>query len=193
MTETESVENMTTASSQESVIVPDPSGEGDNKPVVLKVPSYPAMIRRAILALKSKTGSSKRAILKHILANHETIKKKNAVEALDRNLKRMLKSGRLVKNNAGSYKISPRGHMAKVRQRRNALEKKKLAKLKKKKKRSSQNKLRKYVGATDKRTRSAADSKKKKIQKRQKPSTRKRRSEKTRRRKSNKTTDDDLD
>ena len=125
-------QSMTPATSEESVNVPDPSGEAE-KPK--RLPSYQVLISRAINALKGKSGSSKRAILRHILANNENINKAKASEALDRNLKQMVKKGRLVKSGTGGYKMSPRGHMAKIRQRRenhqkNLQEKKKMKKRK---------------------------------------------------------------
>jgi len=169
----DSLENMTTAASQESVVVPDPSGEGETTPavtLVVRVPSYAVLIQRAIKDMNNKNGSSKRSILRHILANHTSIKKENAIEALDRNLKRMLKSGRIIRDFKGGYMMSPRGHMTKIRQRKEESKRKLIERLKKHRRKTlNAAKLRRFSDGTgNKKSRSNASSRKKKMSKKNK-------------------------
>merc|ERR1712142_1031309 len=97
------------AISQESVMgVPDPSGARKSK----RAPAYNVMVRRAILALKSKSGSSRKAIVRYIVA-HYNVKKSNALKAVGRALKRMVKAGLLYKSKAGSYNLTGKGRTAK--------------------------------------------------------------------------------
>ena len=124
----DSPENMTPATSEESVAVPGPSGDPE-KP---RHTSYDILIRRAIKAIGAKSGSSKRAITKYILSNHE-LPKNGASAAITRGLKRMVKNGRIVKNKSGRYKISPRGHQAKIKHRRESLKKALMLRRRKKK------------------------------------------------------------
>merc|ERR1711972_206373 len=70
------------------------------------------MVRRAILALKAKSGSSRKSIVRYICA-HYNVKKSNALKAVGRALKRMVKAGLLYKSKAGSYKLTGKGRTAK--------------------------------------------------------------------------------
>merc|ERR1712168_562764 len=97
------------AISQESVMgVPDPSGARKSG----RHPAYNVMVRRAILALKAKSGSSRKSIVRYICA-HYNVKKSNALKAVGRALKRMVKAGLLYKSKAGSYKLTGKGRTAK--------------------------------------------------------------------------------
>merc|ERR1712050_720556 len=75
-------------------------------------PAYNVMVRRAIFNLKSKNGSSRKAILRFI-CSHYSVKKTRAVKAVGRALKRMVRSGLLYKSKAGSYKLTGKGRTAK--------------------------------------------------------------------------------
>merc|ERR1712142_1427670 len=69
------------------------------------------MVRRAILALKSKRGSSTKSIVRYICA-HFNVKKTNATKAVGRALKRMLRSGLIYRSKVGSYKLTGKGRTA---------------------------------------------------------------------------------
>merc|ERR1711915_373233 len=101
------------AISQESVMgVPDPSGARKSG----RHPAYNVMVRRAILALKAKSGSSRKSIVRYICA-HYNVKKSNALKAVGRALKRMVRAGLLYKSKAGSYKLTGKGRTAKKARR----------------------------------------------------------------------------
>merc|ERR1712128_353216 len=72
-------------------------------------PKYSVMIAAAITALKDRTGSSRQAILKHIVANNKVDAPKAAVQvrlALKRGVaKGALKMARASGKGAGSYKV----------------------------------------------------------------------------------------
>merc|ERR1711872_955241 len=72
-------------------------------------PKYSVMIAAAITALKSRTGSSRQAILKYIVANYKVDAAKAAVQvrlALKRGVaKGALKMARASGKGAGSYKV----------------------------------------------------------------------------------------
>merc|ERR1711915_53351 len=153
------------AISQESVMgVPDPSGARKSG----RHPAYNVMVRRAILALKSKRGSSTKSIVRYICA-HYNVKKTNATKAVGRALKRMLRSGLIYRSKVGSYKLTGKGRSAKkarrTRRRKKASKKagrrRKAAKKSKKSKKSrkvrrtrrSRRNRRKSVKKTTKRTR----------------------------------------
>merc|ERR1712168_939080 len=138
------------AISQESVMgVPDPSGARKSG----RHPAYNVMVRRAILALKAKSGSSRKSIVRYICA-HYNVKKSNALKAVGRALKRMVKAGLLYKSKAGSYKLTGKGRTAKKRRktrrrkkaskkagrRRNAAKKSKKSKKSKKAKKAKKSK-----------------------------------------------------
>lgn len=134
-----SLDGMTPASSEESVSVPGPSGDPD-KP---RRTSYDILIRKAVKSMGSKSGSSRRAIIRHILA-HQQIQDPSASSAIERGLKRMIKNGKLIKNKSGLYKIPPRGYQAKVLHRRESLRKTlqmRKKKLEKRKKRRRSDKI----------------------------------------------------
>merc|ERR1712213_147731 len=63
-------------------------------------PKYSVMIAAAITALKDRTGSSRAAILKHIVANNKVDAAKAATQ-----VRRALKMGSAKGKNAGSYKL----------------------------------------------------------------------------------------
>ena len=157
-------EDLFSCSSQDCKLVPNPSGENEGAKLVLKAPSYPSLIRRAIKHLNCKTGSSKLAILRFILANYPSIKRKNAAAALKRNLKQMKKSGRILKHANGGYKLPPRGYQTKVKQKREELRKRMMQKRGKRKQRSSaSSKIQRFsVGSSSKKYRSPTVSAKKK-------------------------------
>merc|ERR1711931_210409 len=140
------------AISQESVMgVPDPSGARKSG----RHPAYNVMVRRAILALKAKSGSSRKSIVRYICA-HYNVKKSNALKAVGRALKRMVKAGLLYKSKAGSYKLTGKGRTAKksrkTRRRKKASKAKKAKKSKKTRKvRRSRRNRRKSVKKTTKR------------------------------------------
>merc|ERR1711931_459261 len=138
------------AISQESVMgVPDPSGARKSG----RHPAYNVMVRRAILALKAKSGSSRKSIVRYICA-HYNVKKSNALKAVGRALKRMVKAGLLYKSKAGSYKLTGKGRTAKksrkTRRRKKASKKAKKSKKTRKVRRSRRNR-RKSVKKTTKR------------------------------------------
>lgn len=58
---------------------------------------YEGFIKEAILALKERTGSSLPAIKKHIAANHKDELKGNWESQLSQSLKRLAKSGKLIR------------------------------------------------------------------------------------------------
>merc|ERR1719244_2207530 len=72
-------------------------------------PKYSVMIAAAITALKSRTGSSRQAILKYIVANYKVDAAKAAVQvrlALKRGVKKgALKMARASGKGAGCYKV----------------------------------------------------------------------------------------
>merc|ERR1711935_1087579 len=72
-------------------------------------PKYSVMIAAAITALKSRTGSSRQAILKYVVANYKVEAAKAAVQvrlALKRGLvKGTLKSAKATGKGAGSFKV----------------------------------------------------------------------------------------
>merc|ERR1712107_922257 len=63
-------------------------------------PKYSVMIAAAITALKDRTGSSRAAILKHIVANNKVDAAKAATQ-----VRLALKMGAAKGKNAGSYKL----------------------------------------------------------------------------------------
>merc|ERR1712243_251017 len=141
------------AVSQESVMgVPDPSGARKSG----RHPAYNVMVRRAILALKAKSGSSRKSIVRYICA-HYNVKKSNALKAVGRALKRMVRSGLLYKSKAGSYKLTGKGRTAKkarrTRRRKKASKKAKKSKKTRKVRRTrrSRRNRRKSVKKTTKR------------------------------------------
>jgi len=95
-------EDMTPATSEESIAVPDPSGRRKCKP------SYQNMIRCAILALKSKSGSSRKSIIRYILS-HNTVKKQNCARCVGRAIKCMRRSGMIYVTKRGQYKLTLKG------------------------------------------------------------------------------------
>ena len=107
MTDTETEpEEMTPASSEENVSMNQEAPAA--VPPKRKHSKYSVMIRRAISALKSKQGCSKRAITKYII-NNNTVDQKHALDATTRNLKRMLKAGHLKRSSTGLFRIPARG------------------------------------------------------------------------------------
>lgn len=62
-----------------------------------KGPKYEAFVKEAILALKERTGSSLQAIKKYIQANHKEELKQNWESQLSQTIKRLAKSGKLIK------------------------------------------------------------------------------------------------
>merc|ERR1712106_483163 len=72
-------------------------------------PKYSVMIAAAITALKSRTGSSRQAILKYVVANYKVEAAKASVQvrlALKRGLvKGTLKSAKATGKGAGSFKV----------------------------------------------------------------------------------------
>ena len=111
MTDTETeAEEMTPATSEESMsVLPSTT-----TPVQKKHSKYDVMIKRALSALKSKSGSSKKAITRYIVDNN-SVKKEHALDATLRGLKRMLKTGHVSKNKAGRFKLV--GNLSKVKVR----------------------------------------------------------------------------
>merc|ERR1711931_270364 len=149
------------AISQESVMgVPDPSGARKSG----RHPAYNVMVRRAILALKAKSGSSRKSIVRYICA-HYNVKKSNALKAVGRALKRMVKAGLLYKSKAGSYKLTGKGRTAKksrkprrrkkaskkAGRRRKAAKKSKKSKKSKKRRKASKKQARKGRKSTRRR------------------------------------------
>merc|ERR1712055_1150769 len=63
-------------------------------------PKYSVMIAAAITALKDRTGSSRAAILKHVVANNKVDAAKAATQ-----VRRALKMASAKGKNAGSYKL----------------------------------------------------------------------------------------
>ena len=145
----ESLGGMTPATSEESVAVPDPSGETE-KVVPTTNPkraSYPTLIRKAIVSTnKTKTGCSKRAIIRYVV-EHYQIKKDLARHAIERTLKRMVRAHQLYRSGTGLYKIFPRGKLARLelKRRRSTIRKRTLAKLRKQLKRRKRKKKKKKL------------------------------------------------
>merc|ERR1712139_55609 len=104
------------AVSQESVCgAPEPSGARKSSKGG-RHPAYNVMVRRAIFNLKSKNGSSRKAILRFI-CSHYSVKKTSALKAVGRALKRMVRSGLLYKSKAGSYKLTGKGRKSRKARR----------------------------------------------------------------------------
>ncbi|XP_002130983.2 uncharacterized protein LOC100184486 [Ciona intestinalis] len=122
-------EDMTPATSEESVAVPEPSGRRNRG----RHAAYNVMVKRSIIALKAKSGSSRKSIIKYICA-HNTVKKTNCVRAVGRALKRMLKSGHIYRNKGGRFKLTGKGRGLKAKKRRRRRRKGKKSKKGKKKK-----------------------------------------------------------
>merc|ERR1712042_392508 len=161
------------AISQESVMgVPDPSGARESK----RAPAYNVMVRRAILALKSKSGSSRKAIVRYIVA-HYNVKKSNALNAVGRALKRMVKAGLLYKSKAGSYKLTGKGRTAK-----------KSRKTRRRKKASKKAGRRRKAAKKSKKSKKSKKAKKAKKSKKSSKTRRTRRSRRNRRKSVKKTT-----
>merc|ERR1712203_304167 len=82
-------------------------------------PKYSVMIATAITALKNRTGSSRAAILKYIVANNKVDATKAAVQvrlALKRGVaKGALKTAAASGKNAGSYKLVKKEKPAKAK------------------------------------------------------------------------------
>merc|ERR1712139_567304 len=97
------------AVSQESVCgAPEPSGARKSSKGG-RHPAYNVMVRRAIFNLKSKNGSSRKAILRFI-CSHYSVKKTSALKAVGRALKRMVRSGLL-------YKLTGKGRKSRKARR----------------------------------------------------------------------------
>lgn len=102
MTDTETeAEEMTPASSEENVAALPSIGA----PVKKKHSTYNVMIKRALAALKSKSGSSKKAITRYIVDNN-SVQKEHALDATLRGLKRMLKTGHVLKDRVGRFRLA---------------------------------------------------------------------------------------
>jgi len=90
---------MTPATSEESISVPVPSGRQKNRS------PYTVLVRRAIIALKNKCGSSKNAISRYIVA-HNSVKKNNCERRVGTAIKRLLRCGTISKNGRGLFQLS---------------------------------------------------------------------------------------
>merc|ERR1711935_1093666 len=93
--------------SHENLTMSDPAPKVKKAPTAH--PKYPVMIAAAIAELKDRTGSSRQAILKHVVANNKVDAAKAAVQvrlALKRGVvKGALKMARASGKGAGSFKL----------------------------------------------------------------------------------------
>merc|ERR1712086_227313 len=91
-------------------------------------PKYSVMIASAITALKNRTGSSRAAILKYIVANNKVDATKGSTQvrlALKRGVARgALKTAAASGKNAGSYKLVKKEKPAKVKKAKKPVAKK---------------------------------------------------------------------
>lgn len=109
----ESEADMTPATSEESVAVPEPSTGGASA----RHPPYNAMVKRAITSLKVKNGASSKAISSYI-CNHYIVKKTPCKGAVERSLKRMVRRGLVARNKRNLYKLTGKGRKLRGRRRR---------------------------------------------------------------------------
>nr|XP_039249439.1 protamine-like [Styela clava] len=105
--------DMTPATSEESVAVPDPSGRRAKG----RHPSYNVMVKRAIASLKNKNGASSKSIARYVVA-HFNVKKNPCKKAVNRCLKRMISGGFIYKNKRNLYKLTGKGRKLKGKKRR---------------------------------------------------------------------------
>lgn len=109
----ESEADMTPATSEESVAVPEPSTGGASS----RHPPYNAMVKRAITTLKVKNGASSKAI-SNFICSHYGVKKAPCKSAVERSLKRMVRGGLVSRNKRNLYKLTGKGRKLKGKKRR---------------------------------------------------------------------------